>query len=191
MRTARTHAAADTVHDDRSDLVVPPGHPAEPPPRVQDGLARPTAETLPGLHLVVEAAGRRALLAAGHVLEIVRLVALEPRPGAPAALLGSFTWRGVPVVAIDLAALLGLRRQPALDAQIAVLAGSPAAGLVLDRVHGLLERPARLTGAAPGAALLEGWEATGLVCGRCAVGGEVLPLLDPRPITALARGEGA
>jgi purine-binding chemotaxis protein CheW len=187
MRTARTHAAADTVHDDRSDLVVPPGHPAEPSPRAKDGLARPATETLPGLHLVVEAAGRRALLAAGHVLEIVRLVALEPRPGAPAALLGSFTWRGVPVVAVDLAALLGVRREPALDAQIAVLAGTPAAGLVLDRVHGLLERPA----SHPDAALPGGWEATGLVRGRCAVGGEVLPLLDPRPITALARGEGA
>jgi len=187
MRTARTHAAADTVHDDRSDQVAQPGHPEAPPTRVQDGLARPAAETLPGLHLVVEAAGRRALLAAGHVLEIVRLVALEPRPGAPAALLGTFTWRGVPVVAVDLAALLGVRRQPALDAQIAVLAGTPAAGLVLDRVQGLLERPVRHPGAAPP----EGWEATGLVCGRCAVGGEVLPLLDPRPITALARGEGA
>jgi len=187
MRTARTHAAADTVHDDRSDLVAPPGHPEPPLPRVQDGLARPAGETLPGLHLVVEAAGRRALLAAAHVLEIVRLVALEPRPGAPEALLGTFTWRGVPVVAVDLAALLGVRRQPALDAQIAVLAGTPAAGLVLDRVHGLLERPVRHPEAAPPV----GWEAAGLVEGLCTAGGEVLPLLDPRPITALARQEGA
>lgn len=184
MRTARTHHAADTVHGTRSDLVERPRHLEEERSPGQDE-ARRAGATLPGLHLVVEAAGRRGLLAASHVQEIVRLVALEPRPGGSAALAGTFLWRGVPVVAVDLAALLGVRREPALDAQIAVLAGTPVVGLLLDRIHGLHERPAVHLGGPPPA----GWEATGLVHGLCAVGGEVLPLLDPGPVIAALREE--
>lgn len=183
MRTARTHDAADTVHDSRSAPEERPCPPGAAPPRPPDEPARPGGATPPGLHLVVEAAGRRGLLAAGGVQEIVRLVAIAPRPGAPAAILGTFPWRGVPVVAVDLAALLGVRREPSLDAQIAVLAGTPAVGLVLDRVHGLHERPAVHAGTGAPA----GWEAARLVRGLCTVGGEVLPLLDPGPVLAAAR----
>lgn len=145
-----------------------------------------TAGEAPGLHLEVEAAGRRGLLPASEVREIVRLVAIAPRAGDAPAVLGTFPWRGAPVVAVDLAWLLGVRRQPALDAQIAVLGGSPAVGLVVDRVLGLRERPALQAGAAPP----DGWGATGLVRGCCALGGEVLPLLDPGPLLAAARGAG-
>jgi len=187
MRTARTHDAADTVPDSRSDLVERLCHLEEELSRAQDELARLGGEVLPGLHLVVEAAGRRGLLAASRVQEIVRLVAFEPRPGAPPALLGTFLWRGVPVVAVDLAALLGVHREPALDAQIAVLAGAPVVGLVLDRIHGLHERPViHLGGEVPA-----GWEAARLVHGLCTVGGEVLPLLDPGPVIASVREEVA
>jgi purine-binding chemotaxis protein CheW len=180
MRTARTGESADTAHDSRSDLVEPLRHLEGARWRAQDELARLGGAALPGLHLVVEAAGRRGLLAASRVQEIVRLVAFDPRPGAPPAQLGTFVWRGVPVVAVDLAALLGVRRAPALDAQIAVLAGTPVVGLVLDRIHGLHERPViHLGGQAPAA-----WEAARLVHGLCTVGGEVLPLLDPGPVIA-------
>ena len=154
--------------------------------RAQVALAAVGGEALPGLHLVVEAAGRRALLPASRVREIVRLVATEPVPGAPPALLGTFVCRGVPVVAVDLAGLLGVHRVPGLDAQIAVLTGTPAVGLVLDRIQGLHERPVLH---AAGREALAGWEGSRLVVGLCTVGGEVLPLLDPGPVIASVREE--
>jgi purine-binding chemotaxis protein CheW len=154
----------------------------------QGKLAALGGEALPGLHLVVEAAGRRGLLAAGRVQEIVRLVATDPIPGAPPSILGTFICRGVPVVAVDLAGLLGVSREPALDAQIAVLSGTPAVGLVFDRIHGLHERPVLH---AAGREEIPGWEGSRLVSGLCTVGGEVLPLLDPAPVIASVREEFA
>jgi purine-binding chemotaxis protein CheW len=51
---------------------------------VQRRLLAAGGETLHGIHLVVETAGRSALLSAGKVLEVVRMVATTPVPGAPA-----------------------------------------------------------------------------------------------------------
>lgn len=154
--------------------------------QAQGALAAIGGEQLPGLHLVVEAAGRRGLLAAARVKEIVRMVATEPVAGAPPAILGTFVCRGVPVVAVDLAALLGVRREVALDAQIAVLVGTPAVGLVFDRIMGLHERPVLH---AAGREVVPGWEESRLVVGLCTVAGEVLPLLDPTPVIASVREE--
>lgn len=156
--------------------------------RAQDQLAAIGGEELPGLHLVVEAGGRRGLLPAGRVQEIVRLVATQPIPGAPPSILGTFVCRGTPVVAVDLASLLGVKRQPALDAQIAVLAGTPAVGLVFDRIRGLHERPVLH---AAGREEIPGWEGSRLVAGLCTAGGEVLPLLDPAPVIASVREDFA
>jgi purine-binding chemotaxis protein CheW len=152
--------------------------------RAQEELASLGATEAPGLHLVLEAAGRRGLLPATRVQEVVRLVALEPLPSAPPAVLGTFVCRGAVTVAVSLAAVLGTPREPELDAQIAVLAGAPAVGLVVDRIHGLVDGPAVHSGGGQA----PGWEGSRLVAGLCLVDGEVVPLLDPTPIEALARG---
>jgi purine-binding chemotaxis protein CheW len=154
--------------------------------QAQTELAALGGEALPGMHLGVEAAGRRGLVAASRVIEVVRLVALQPIPNAPPALLGTFVCRGVAVAAVDLAALLGASRVPSLDAQIAILAGAPPVGLVVDRIHGLRERP--VLHGAPNEEI-PGWQSSRLVVGFCTVGGEVLPLLDPGPVAAAVREE--
>jgi purine-binding chemotaxis protein CheW len=151
--------------------------------RAHGELAALGGQALPGLHLIIEAAGRRALLSGSRVQEIVRLVATEPLPGAAEHVLGTFVCRGVPVLAVDLAALLGVHRAPPLDAQITILTGEPVVGLVVDRVHGLVDSPLlhRSGGTAPG------WEGSWLVAGLCLHGDGVLPLLDPAPILAMVR----
>ena len=154
--------------------------------QAQMQLAAMGGEVLPGMHLVVEAAGRRGLLAASRVVEVVRLVAMQPIPNAPPALLGTFVCRGAAVAAVDLAALLGIHRVPAVDAQIAILAGAPPVGLVVDAIRGLRERP--VLHGAPNEEI-PGWQSSRLVVGFCTVGGEVLPLLDPGPVAAAVREE--
>jgi purine-binding chemotaxis protein CheW len=188
MGTAKDHTAAASPPTARASLVERLRLLEEELSQAQGELAVIGGEQLPGLHLVVEAAGRRGLLAAGRVQEVVRLVATEPVPGAPPSILGTFVCRGVPVVAVDLARLLGVSRPPALDAQIAVLVGSPTVGLVLDRIMGLHERPVLH---ASGREEVPGWEGSRLVTGLCTVGGEVLPLLDPTPVIASVREEFA
>lgn len=154
--------------------------------RAQAELTAIGGEALPGLHLLVELAGRRALLSVARVREIVRLVATTPLPGAPAHVLGTFVCRGAPVLAVDLGAALGATRVPPLDAQIVVLAGAPAIGLVVDQVRSLVDGPRLFEGDA-GAAAPEGWEGSRLVAGLCVEGGEVMPLLDPAPLVATLR----
>lgn len=184
MGTAKDRAAAASPPTARASLVERLRLLEEELSRAQGELAAIGGEQLPGLHLVVEAAGRRGLLPAGRVQEIVRLVATEPVPDAPPSILGTFVCRGIPVVAVDLAALLGVHRPPALDAQIAVLAGAPAVGLVVDRIRGLHERPLLH---ASDHEEVPGWEGSRLVSGLCTVGHEVLPLLDPTPVIASVR----
>jgi purine-binding chemotaxis protein CheW len=151
--------------------------------RTQGELVALGGERLPGLHLVVSTAGRRALLSTARVVEVVRLVATTPLAGAPPHVLGSFVCRGTPVVAVDLAALLGASREPPLDAQIAVLAGTPAVGLVLDRIERIVDGPRLHDGG--DATTPEGWRGSPLLAGLCLDEGEVLPLLDVAPLAAL------
>jgi len=146
--------------------------------------------TLPGVHLVVEAAGRRALVSASRVTEVVRLVAFSPLAGAPPHVRGTFVYGGVPVVAIDLRSLFGAREDPDLDAQIVILSGTPALGLLVDRVSHLLEDPELYAGHA-GAGMPDGFGESGLSFGLCACGGAVLPVLDPGAIAARLSGRTA
>jgi purine-binding chemotaxis protein CheW len=149
----------------------------------QGALAALGGTEIPGLHLLVEAGGRRGLLPAARVSEILRLVAFAPLAGAPPDVLGTFVCRGVPVIALDLAARLGVAREPSLDAQIVVLGGAPSAGLVVDRVVRLVDGPRLLDGDAE-AATPDGWRGSPLVAGLCVEDGEVLPLVDVAPLLA-------
>jgi purine-binding chemotaxis protein CheW len=153
--------------------------------RTQGELTALGGEPLPGIHLLLDMVGRRALLPSTRVREIVRLVATKPLPGAPAHVLGTFVCRGSPVLAVDLAtAVLGSTRPPPLDAQIVVLAGAPALGLVVDRVEALVEQPRLHEG---GAEAPEGFRGSRILAGLCVHEGEVLPLLDPGPLAAELR----
>jgi purine-binding chemotaxis protein CheW len=153
--------------------------------RTHSELARTGGEVLPGLHLVVESAERRALLPVTRVREIVRLVAMRLLPGAPPEVQGTFVCRGVPVLAMDLGALVtGRQHDPPLDAQVIVLAGSPSLGLVVDRISGLVDGPRLMDGVAE---VPEGWKGSRFVAGLCLHEGVVLPLLDPTPAAAAVR----
>jgi purine-binding chemotaxis protein CheW len=158
--------------------------------RLEDELQRAQAEllalggaTLPGLHLVIEAGGARGLLPTARVSEVVRLVATTPLAGAPPHVLGTFVLRGAPVLAVDLAAVLGIVREPPLDAQIVILAGTPRVGLVVDRIERLVEAPRVFAGDAAGRTH-EAWRGTGLVSGLCVDGADVLPVMDTAPVLA-------
>jgi purine-binding chemotaxis protein CheW len=151
--------------------------------RAQRELLAHGGDALPGLHLLVEIAGRYGLISAGRVSELVRLVATAPLAGAPPHVLGTFVCRGTPVITVDLAALLGVAREPSLDAQIAIIPGDPTVGLLVDRVDGLVEDPRLFHGDAS-AGTPVAWRGSSLVAGLCLHRGEVVPLLDPAPLAA-------
>jgi purine-binding chemotaxis protein CheW len=157
---------------------------------VQRRLLAAGGETLPGIHLVVETAGRSALLSAGKVLEVVRMVATTPVPGAPAHVCGTFVCRGTPVLAVDLGRLLGGAGEPGFDAQIVILAGEPSVGLVVERVVKLVEDPRVFDGAAS-ADDPAGFRESRLVTGLCLDGEDVLPVLDVTPLQVALSGPGA
>lgn len=139
-------------------------------------------ERLSGLHLAVEVAGHRALLPASRVRTVVPLVATHPIPDAPGEVLGTFVLRGAPVTVLDLARRLGIEREPALDAAIVVLGGVRAVGLLVDRVLAVEDRAELVQGCAPPDEE-SAWTGARLVAGLCRWRGEVLPLLDLRPLT--------
>jgi purine-binding chemotaxis protein CheW len=147
-------------------------------------------ETLPGLQLVIETSGRRGLLPAARVLEVVRMVQTHPLPGAAPHVLGTFVCRGAPVVTVDLSVLLGARTDPGLDSQIVILAGTTLVGLVVDRVVRLVEDP-RLYEGAVASGTPDGWRGSPLVAGLCVDAGEVLPVLDVAPLLAEFQGRDA
>jgi purine-binding chemotaxis protein CheW len=151
--------------------------------RAQAELLALGGVALPGLHLLVDAGGARGLIAGARVSEVVRLVATTPLAGAPPHVLGTFVCRGAPVLAVDLAAALGVRREPPLDAQIVILTGAARVGLVVDRIERLLDGPRVFEGDVEGKAHAA-WSGSGLVAGLCVDGGEVLPLVDPTPLVA-------
>jgi purine-binding chemotaxis protein CheW len=151
--------------------------------RAQERLVALGGEVLAGMYLVVEIGGLRALLPSARVTEIVRLVATRPLPDAPAHVLGTFVCRGTPVVAIDVAAAMGLKRELPMDAHILVLAGSPPLGLIVDRVDQTVEGPRLYEGDAA-SGVPEGWRGSRLLSGLCLVDGHVVPLLDASPLAA-------
>lgn len=143
---------------------------------------------LPGMYLTLEAAGTSALLAADTVQEVVRLVELEPLPGAPPHVAGTFTYRGRPAMAVDLAVLLGVRRQPDLDAHLVICKGARTVAVLVDRVRDLVEAPVLVDGTPDGAVPMP-WDATGLMAGLCRTPEGVRPLL--RTSAVLVGAEGA
>lgn len=131
---------------------------------------------LPGLFLSVEVAGAVALLPADVVQEVVRLVALEPLPGAPPHVSGTFMYRGTPAVVVDLATLLGVRREPELEAHLVVSRGVRPVALLVDRVMDLVEAPL-LVEATPEDGSHTPWDASGLMAGLCSTASGIRPLL--------------
>lgn len=183
-----TGAPPDREHPPtRTELVAEVRRLADALQRAQSALVALGGEALPGIHLLVEAAGQRGLLPASRVTEVVRIVATRPLAGAPPHVLGTFVARGAPVVAVDLARLLGASRVPALEAQIVILAGAPAVGLVVHSVLRLVDGP-RLFEGDTAAGTPEAWRGSPLVAGLCVDGGEVLPLVDPAPLVSALAG---
>ncbi|MBJ6763336.1 chemotaxis protein CheW [Myxococcaceae bacterium JPH2] len=143
---------------------------------------------LPGMYLTVEAAGTSALLPADSVQEVVRLVALDSLPGAPKHVVGSFMYRGSPAVVVDVARLLGVRREPDLDSHLVVCKGQRLVALLVDRVKDLVEAPLLVDGAPSGDSVLP-WDGTGMMAGLCRTPEGIRPLL--RTATVLAGSEGS
>jgi purine-binding chemotaxis protein CheW len=131
---------------------------------------------LPGMYLTLDSAGTSALLDADTVQEVVRLVELEPLPGAPPHIAGTFVYRGRPAVVVDLSALLGVRRVPALDAHLVICKGARTVAVLVDRVRDLVETPVLVDGTPDGSEALP-WDATGLMAGLCRTPEGVRPLL--------------
>ncbi|HTP51337.1 MAG TPA: CheR family methyltransferase [Anaeromyxobacteraceae bacterium] len=142
-------------------------------------------ERLPGLHLVLEAGGRRALLSASQVDEIGRAPDLSPVRGGPPEAAGLLSANGRSLVALDLAAFLGPRRAPPLDSVLVVFHSEVAVGLLADAVS-----------PAPGPALLvpdgDGGDAEARLRHSSAlarVGDEILPLLEVERLARVLEGE--
>ncbi|QSQ27783.1 chemotaxis protein CheW [Pyxidicoccus parkwayensis] len=143
---------------------------------------------LPGMYLTIDAASTSALLAADSVQEVVRLVELEPLQGAPPHIAGTFIYRGSPAVVVDLAALLGVRRVPDLDAHLVICKGARTVAVLVDRVRDLVEAPVLVDGTPDGTTPLP-WDATGLMAGLCRTPEGVRPLL--RTSAVLVGSEGS
>jgi purine-binding chemotaxis protein CheW len=79
----------------------------------------------------------RYAVPAERVLEIVARVRLTPLPAAPRPILGAFSYRGAPMVAVDLRARLGHpSRPPARDDHFLIVRGARRdVALVVDRVN--------------------------------------------------------
>jgi purine-binding chemotaxis protein CheW len=190
MAGAAANSPGPSVGAVRADLVAELRRLEEELRDVQRRLLAAGGETLPGIHLVIETAGRQALLSAARVLEVVRMVATTEVPGAPAHVQGTFVFRGIPVLAVNLGCLLGAADEPGLDAQIVVLAGAPVVGLVVARVVRLVEDP-RLYEGAISADTPVAFRESRLAVGLCLDGEDVLPVLDASPIQAALAGRAA
>ncbi|QAT86647.1 chemotaxis coupling protein CheW [Corallococcus coralloides] len=131
---------------------------------------------LPGLYLTVEAGDTTALVPARQVQEVVRLVALDPLPGAPVHVSGSFVYRGSPAVVVDVARLMGVKRTPDLDSLLVVVDAGRMVALLVDRVKDLVETPVLVDGSQSGEEKLP-WDGTGLMAGLCRTPEGLRPLL--------------
>jgi purine-binding chemotaxis protein CheW len=144
-------------------------------------------QRLPGLYLTVEVAGTTALLPVEAVLEVVRLVAIEPLPAARPHVLGTMLYRGTPAVVMDLSAMLGVRREPDLDAHLVICGGSRTVALLVDRVRDLVESPLLVDGAATSDERTA-WDGTGLMAGLCRTPEGLRPLLRASAVLAVPEG---
>src|SRR5215468_9466258 len=85
--------------------------------------------------LLFELAGARLAVPASHVIEVVRAVAIDLLPGAPAVVSGVINVRGEVMPVIDMRARFGLLARPPLpeDYFIAVQSGPHRVVLHIDR----------------------------------------------------------
>jgi purine-binding chemotaxis protein CheW len=140
---------------------------------------------LPGLFLTVEVAATQVLLPTEFVQEVVRLVEMQPLPGAPPHVAGAFIYRGASAIAVDLAVLLGARRVPSLDAHLVVCTGGRTVALLVDHVQDIVESPLLVDGALEGEAR-SAWDRTGLMAGLCRTAeGDLRPLLRTSTLLAI------
>ncbi len=131
---------------------------------------------LPGLYLTVEVAGTQVLLPSDSVQEVVRLVELQTLPGTAPHIMGAFIYRGVSAIAVDLAVLMGVRREPSLDAHLVVCVGDRTVALLVDHVQDIVEAPLLVDQVAETEARTP-WDKTGLMAGLCRTADGLRPLL--------------
>ena len=131
------------------------------------------------LHLLFRAGTRGLALEAASVDEVVPHVDLSPVPGAPAAVRGSFSYRGRQVLAVDAARLAAEEPPPDLmSARILVVSypaggnGRHLVGLLATSVTGTFEPPPESREVPSGATAAIPWITTLL-----RVGDEVVPSL--------------
>jgi purine-binding chemotaxis protein CheW len=94
--------------------------------------------------VLFEAAGTTFALPAADVVEVLRMAAAAPVPGAPAYLRGVLDLRGALVPVVDVRVRLGARQRPARpEGQLIVVrSGARRVALEVDRVRDLVEVPA-------------------------------------------------
>ncbi|HVG58567.1 MAG TPA: CheW domain-containing protein [Hyalangium sp.] len=144
---------------------------------------------LPGLFLTVEVCGTQVLLPSDSVQEVVRLVEMQSLPGAPPHVKGAFIYRGVSAVAVDLARLMGVEREPSLDAHLVVCSGARTVALLVDHVRDIVESPL-LVDQVGEDEKKSPWDDTGLMAGLCRTAdGALRPLLRTSTILAAASEE--
>ena len=151
--------------------------------RTRRDLAELAPGEEPALLLLCEVAGQLVALPGLAVREIVWFVELTPVPAAPAAVLGGFLYRGEPALALDLARLSGVTREPALEAQLVILGASTLVAAVVDSVRSLVHAPF-LGGAAEESGPLP----AGYLAGVCRHEGKAIPVLAPEALARVAAG---
>lgn len=140
---------------------------------------------LPGLYLTVEVAGTQVLLPSDSVQEVVRLVELQPLPSTPSHIMGAFIYRGVSALAVDLATLMGVSREPSLDAHLVVCVGDRTVALLVDHVQDIVEAPLLVDQVAEHEARTA-WDKTGLMAGLCRTADGLRPLLRTSALLSIA-----
>jgi purine-binding chemotaxis protein CheW len=140
----------------------------------------PAGEPIPGIYLTMEVAGQIVALPSTQVREVVRMVEVSPLPGAPKHVLGSFVYRGEPVVAVDLAVFLGRASEARVESHLVILQASQALALVVDHVVSLVDAPQ--VAAQSDDPALQSWYASRLISGLCRSGDQLLPLLNLEPL---------
>lgn len=89
------------------------------------------------LYVLFTAGARRYALAAVSIVEVVPLLRLDPLPGAPASVRGLFSYRGVPVPAVDVSVLSGAGPAPErMSTRIVIVSYTEDGGV--RRIVGLL-----------------------------------------------------
>ncbi len=129
-------------------------------------------ESIPGVFLIIETAGKGAVIPATLAIEIVRLVEYVPLPLAPPHVLGTFLFRGQSVVAIDLARYLGCSQEPRLDSHMIIMQSVRPVALVVDRVNAVVEAPVLSESTQNPSGI-----SSSLVMGICKYADRLLPIL--------------